>query len=603
MDRARGVAEGPVGDLGPGSPLAARSPRLHPSIDAILRAPKGVPSSDVYFGRIYEPRDNLRDELERAFSTQPRGRLMAEKLRDRIGDKDLVLLARASLGREVVAGATFREKAAVLAKEDLHLFHEVWLGRPPIENLKIERRESVRLPDGSEGIAVTVKRETDDPRIGRAGEPVTLDIASTTGHDRAVWDGKGDEGTIVLPRRGLLYALDVDPDQRLDEEYRGDNVWPYFSKILVNRFSFSLDLNGGHRSSVDAGFTLHPLFDYAHSILVDGFDAADGTGGRLTYAYHFGEQIDEITFANRIFASVVYQELASGLIRDAPYVESKGKIAAYTVGISTNTRTDDIRPTHGGRAGVAFTFADAHAGGDFTYAKVVADALYLFTPLRPFTLVGVAHVGQAYGDPPTQELFDLGGDAGGVRGCRTGDFLDRGIIVLRGELRTSVLEDLDVNVLDLDVVFWRRLELIGFLDSGDTGPDVGEVARNVKEWKVGAGPGIAFEVDAAGFKALLLRFDVGWRVDPNGGRERGIPQVLFQRRADVLTRSGPTCPREPRGRRWPWAAGRRSPFASGSARSASSRARGTGARSTCRTWGPTVPLRRPRPSSRRCPGS
>lgn len=499
-----------------------------PSIDSLLRAPKGLPSSDVYFGRLYEPRDSLRDRLERVFCPQPRGRVVAEKLRDKIGDKALALLARATLGREPVAGQGFRGKAATLAKEDLRVFFDLWLGRAPRENIAIERREAVTLPDGSDGIAVTLRRETDDPRIGRAGEPVTVDIASTTGHDRATWDGKSDRGIVLLPRRGWLYALDVDPDQRLDEDYRGDNVWPYFAKLLVNRFSFSIDLNGGNRSSIDAGFTLHPLFDYAQSILVDGFYAGDGRGGRLTYAYHFGQQIDEITFGNTVWASAVYESLGTGLLRDARLVETKGRLAAYSVGVSVESRTDSIRPTHGGHAGIAFELSDPHAGSDFTYAKFYADAVYLLTPVRPFTLVVAARTGQVYGsDPPTQQLFDLGGDAGGVRGCRTGDFVDTAVFVTRGELRTSVLEDLDVNVLGLNVVFWRRLELIGFLDSGNTASGIGAAVRGIKDWKVGAGPGVAVEVDAAGIKAVLLRFDMGWRVDSNGGRDRGVPQYYF----------------------------------------------------------------------------
>ncbi|MGL1715224.1 hypothetical protein ACSTH8_00490, partial [Vibrio parahaemolyticus] len=89
----------------------------------------------------------------------------------------------------------------------------------------------------------------------------------------------------------------------------------------------------------------------------------------------------------------------------------------------------------------------------------------------------------------------------------------RAMFVTRGELRTSVLEDLDVNFLSLNVAFWRRLELIGFIDAGNTGPGIAQVVKGIKDWKVGAGPGIAVEVDAVGIKALLLRFDVGWRVD------------------------------------------------------------------------------------------
>jgi hypothetical protein len=500
-----------------------------PSIDALLHAPRGLPSSDLYFGRIYEPYDNVRDELERMGSPRPRGRLIAEKLRDKIGNAKLAELARATLGRGGIAGATFRERASSLAHEKMREFFELWLGLPPRENLAIDKREEVRLPDGSEGIAVHLRRDTTDKRIGEVGEPVTVDIQTTEGHDRATWDGKGDTGVVILPRHGFFYGLDVDPEQRLDEDYRGDNQWPYFAKLLVNRFSFSIDLNGGNRSSVDAGFTLHPLFDYHQSILVDGFYAGEGRGGRLTYAYHFGQQIDQITFGNTVWGSFLYESLGTGLIRNAPLFESTGRLGALAMGVALETRTDNVRPTHGGRLAVSFELADSSFAGEFTYSKAQAGAVYVFTPIRPFTFTFGVNLGQVYGSsPPTQALFDLGGDAGGVRGCRTGDFIDRAELVFKSELRLSALEDLDWNIIDMDVVFWRRLELIGFCDAGGVGPGVSEVLRDTKDWKVGAGPGIAWEVDAFGIKAVLLRFDVGWRCDSHGGHERGIPQYYFQ---------------------------------------------------------------------------
>jgi hypothetical protein len=357
---------------------------------------------------------------------------------------------------------------------------------------------------------------------------VTVDLASTTGHERATWDGKGDQGVVVLPRHGFLYALDVDPDERLNEFYRGDNVWPYFAKLLVNRFSFSIDLNGGNRSSVDTGFTLHPLFDYSQSVFVDGFYAGDGRGGRLTYAYHFGQQIDQITFGNTVWGSAVYESLGTGLIRDAPIAESHGRLAAYSVGASIETRTDDMRPTHGGRVSVAFTVADPAVGGEFTFAKAVADATYLFTPFRPVTFAFEAMLGQVYdAGAPSQQLFDLGGDAGGLRGVRTGDFVNDAIFATKSEMRVSVLEDLDVNVLNLNAAFWRRLELIGLIDAGNVASGAGEAIRKVKNWLVGSGAGIAAEFDGAGIKSIVVRFDVAWRLDSNGGRDRGIPQYYF----------------------------------------------------------------------------
>src|SRR5947208_81503 len=94
-------------------------------------------------------------------------------------------------------------------------------------------------------------------------------------------------------------------------------MWPAIAKVLLNRFSVSLDLNGGNTSSVDAGFTVHPLHDYRQSILVDAFYTPSAQGGRLGYAYHFGSPITSISFAQTVYASGTFERLAGGLLRFA----------------------------------------------------------------------------------------------------------------------------------------------------------------------------------------------------------------------------------------------------------------------------------------------
>lgn len=489
-------------------------------IDSQLRAPQ-FSDSDLYFGQVWEPRNTVRDDLDRFGSSRPRGRVVAEKLRDRIGSERLKKLV-------LVGGLPLRARAAQLAQEDLGPFFDLWLGAPPIENLLIESRETVTLPDGSEGIAVTVRRETDDPRLGAVGEPVTIEASSGGVAERRLWDGKGDRTTITFPRRGLFYSVDVDPDGRIEQGYRGDDIYPSIAKVLLNRFAFSIDLNGGNTSSVDAGFTIRPGYDYQHSILVDGFYQQTSQGGRLGYAYHFGTSLTEIQFGQSVSAGINVEHLDRGLLRFAgdTLTESRGNLVAYSIGYGISTREAWFRGTHGLSLGVGLEASHGEwLGGDFSYQKGTVGAVYLFTPFQPITLAFQAGGGQVVGEKPaTQVLFDVGGE-GGVRGVRTGDFVNRASFIAKGEVRVSVLEDLDIGIVKLAWV--RRIEVAGFTDGGDVQQSMRRVFHSPSQWKWGAGAGLRVEIDAFGVRPILLRFDIAWRCDSGEGPGRGVPQYYI----------------------------------------------------------------------------
>ena len=489
-------------------------------IDTQLRAPQFT-DSDLYFGQIWEPRNAVRDELDRFGTVRSRGRVIAEKLRDKIGSARLKTLVTS-------IGIPFRERASRVAQEDMADFFELWLGPAPHEQLHIDAREPATLPGGKEGIAITVRRETDRPLLPKVGDPVMVQVNSGGESDRQCWDGKGDQGTLVFPRRGWWYSVELDPEGRIEEGYRGDDLFPSIGKLLLNRLSFSLDLNGGNTSSVDVGFTIHPHHDYQQSILVDAFYTSTAQGGRLGYAYHFGSPITEIQFAQSAFVSVTAEHLQPGLLRLAneTLTESTGMLAAYTLGYSIDTREAALHQAHGVHLGMEVEAAQAQwLGGDFTYQKASANALYIFCPFRPLSFAFAAGGGQVLGDnPPSQVLFDVGGEDG-VRGVRTGDFVDRAAFIAKGEVRLNVLEDLDVGVLKL---FWlRSVELAAFTDAGDVKYNFGTVFRAPAQWKWGAGGGIRFEIDALGVRPLLLRFDIAWRCDSGTGPDRGKPQYYL----------------------------------------------------------------------------
>lgn len=496
-----------------------------PVVDSLLRAPRFV-GSDLYYGRFWEPADAVPDGLARALTRRPRGRVVLEKLRDHLGDERLAALVRAAFGREDeqgpggpglepggLAAAPLAARAGALLGRDLTAFFDLWTRDLPAQNLAIEGVEVLEdLPDGGERVRVKVRR-TGDPRPGQVGEPVVVETEGPDGEPvRTSWDGVGMQGQVVTTRHGFIYApIRLDPDQRVAQGYRGDDVSPSYAKLLVNRFSVKVDLNQANRNEVSAGFTLHPFYDYSHAILVDGFYEQDERGGMIGYAYGFGTMLDERTFGTVVSGRIIAEDLTEGVLRDAGFDESNGTLLSVGAGLSLDTRLFQANPTWGLGVDVGYEHSDKTLGTDFRFDLFAFEVEAIYSIVRGTQLALEVVAGQIIGtDIPTQRLFDAGGgDA--VRGVEASRFIGKAMIAVRGELRQMLVEDLDVPLLWL--AWLRKLQLALFLDAGDVGETIGDVFDDRGDWKWGTGIGIRAWLDTLGLQNTVVRFDVGFRID------------------------------------------------------------------------------------------
>jgi hypothetical protein len=480
-----------------------------PAIDSLLRAPRFV-GSDLYYGRIWEPQDAVPDDLSRALSRRPRGRVVTEKLRDLLGDERL-----AALTGEVLGGrAPLRARAAALAGRDLGPFFALWTGPLPLQNLALDDVEVLEdLPDGGERVRVTIRRDG-DPRPGEVGEPVVVETEGPHGEPvRAAWDGLGVRGQVVTTRHGLLYApITLDPDHRVLQGYRGDDISPALGKLLVNRFNIRLDLNHANRNEAAVGFTIHPFYDYAHAILVDGFWEEDERGLTLGYGYGFGTVIDERTYGTAIGGRLTAEHLSEGVLKDdAGFDETEGTLVSAGASLSFDTRLFQANPTWGFGVDFGYEHSDKTFGTDFRFDLFSVELEAVYSIIRGTQLATEILVGQMIGtDVPTQRLFDAGGE-NTVRGVESSRFVDRAIIVVRGELRQMLVEDLDVPLLWL--AWLRKLQLALFLDAGDVGETIEDVYEARTDWKWGTGIGFRAWLDVFGVNPVVLRFDLGFRID------------------------------------------------------------------------------------------
>lgn len=506
-----------------------------PAIDSLLRAPRFV-GSDLYYGRLWEPADAVPDELSRALTRRPRGRVVLEKLRDKLGDERLAALVAAAFGREPpgapgpglepggLAAAPLQARASALLGQDLTAFFDLWTRTIPTQNLAIDDVEVVEdLPDGGERVRVKLRREG-DVRPGEVGEPVVVETEGPDGEPiRATWDGFGMEGVVTTTRHGLIYApIRLDPDERVAQGYRGDDISPSYAKLLVNRFSVRIDLNRANRNEASIGFALHPFYDYSHAILVDGFYEQDERGGTIGYAYGFGMVLDERTFGTVVSGRVTAEDLTEGVLRDVGFEESKGTLLSVGAGLSFDTRLFQANPTWGLGVDFSYEHSDKTFGTDFRFDLFAVEVEAVYSVVRGTQLAVEVVVGQVIGtDIPTQRLFDAGGE-GSVRGVKASRFVGRSLVAIRGELRQMLIEDLDVPLLWL--AWLRKLQVALFLDAGDVGDTIERVLEERDDWKWGTGIGVRAWLDVFGLQNTVLRFDVGFRIDET--KELG-PQYYF----------------------------------------------------------------------------
>lgn len=340
---------------------------------------------------------------------------------------------------------------------------------------------------------------------------------------RVTWDGFGMEGAVTTTRYGLIYApIRLDPDQRVAQGYRGDDIAPSYAKLLVNRFSVKIDLNQANRNEASVGFTLHPFYDYSHAILVDGFYEQDERGGTIGYAYGFGTVLDERTFGTVVSARITAEDLTEGVLRDAAFDESNGTLLSVGAGLSFDTRLFQANPTWGLGVDLGYEHSDKTFGTDFRFDLFAFEVEAVYSIVRGTQLAMEIIGGQIIGtDIPTQRLFDGGGE-GSVRGVEASRFVGKAIVAIRGELRQMIVEDLDVPLLWL--AWLRKLQVALFLDAGDVGDTIADVIRERDDWKWGTGIGIRAWLDTFGLQNTVVRFDVGFRIDETD--ELG-PQYYF----------------------------------------------------------------------------
>ncbi|MDF1663576.1 MAG: hypothetical protein P1V97_17525, partial [Planctomycetota bacterium] len=405
-----------------------------PTVDQILRAPRFA-NSDLFFGELLDPQDYVRDSFLRYSTSRAKGRLIVYKILERTGAKSIVDLAKKSIKAPRPAARRAHRFRGIVREflsadknpKDWDLFFDVWLGPVPKESLYIKK---VKLEEGS--AKVTIARKTDDERIKVIGDPVNVQFRSNGKTTKKVWDGRGEEVTLEFPRESLFVGVEIDPGRSNPDAFRGDNTWPNYIKVLLNRFRLSPDLNGGNNHEVALGVTILPFRRYDHPITLDAFYERQSRGFKLGYDYGFGSQLDARTFGIGIGGQLNFEKLETGVINteqddfiagreniaDLDFQEDRSTIVSATARVGFETRRDPRSPSSGIGLGFSVEYSNEAFGSDFNFQLSGLSFTIVQSIVRGHALAFQARASYITGaDIPVQRVPDIGGQ-GGVRGIR-----------------------------------------------------------------------------------------------------------------------------------------------------------------------------------------
>jgi hypothetical protein len=345
-----------------------------PRVDNLLYAPQ-VPFREAYSQSV-EGEDPLRDEPWRFMNRLPRGRRVAAKLEDLLGQEQVQALAVELLtGRADLRGVVEQS----LGRPGAQRFFDQWLDEYPSVNYRLGAIEDERLEDGRVRHRVQVFRDGE-----RIVEPVTVRITDEDGKSEDVtWNGEGQEGWVEWISSAPVDEVRIDPEHRLVEDPAltgdhplADNIdplpWrpPMLTRFVIWGDALTLEPH------IDLSFAMRQKYDITNSYHLAASYTPRGYGGLFAYLRHFGTKRtlnSRVWYAGPTLSVFRHHEIeqpSSDIPEETNYAATMGTFGlllgrdnrqyfwdprsggSFDVGASYSLgRADDGRTVHAGAAG------------------------------------------------------------------------------------------------------------------------------------------------------------------------------------------------------------------------------------------------------------
>lgn len=478
------------------------------AVDDFRMAPR-FPFTGAFLGDPYEA-DPLREDVLRFNRHSAHGRILAEKLRNLLGEEGV----RRSLDSALRGEGRLADRAEAEAGRPLADFLAQWTEPYPRVNYKLAGWRRERTDGGAVRSVITLRQEG-----APVDEPVTVEVRRWFGPSkRAVWSGEGDEGVLAIETERRPHRVVLDPDRRLKETTRVDNAFPPGVKVLLEAIKLGLNFNDrDHEFSVIGSVIVGN--NYRRRYWFDAHSREEGDGYEIQYIHSFGRPFDPIRFRREATVGYLHTALSPSFAKPESGLENDpGRIAGIKSSFELRTTESRRNRLDGMTALLEGEYGDAWLGSDYRYWKTKLTAQGVVPILRDRHLLALrGNAGASDEDgTPTQVLFDAGGwDA--VRGINTGLILGNYRWLTAAEYRWIVRREIGAGVLSL---FWlRSVQTALYVDVGNVSPDPNGLLDGDRIHS-GAGVGLRLHLDLLGISPTVVRLDAARRIDADSGDDR-----------------------------------------------------------------------------------
>lgn len=496
-----------------------------PAVDSLLYAPQ-LPFIGAYF-RLIDETDPHRVDFLDAPSGRPRGKLLYEKLVDRLGP-----VAVSELFAKVMAGAPFRRSVLEALGPAGPEFFRLWLGPYPQVQYRLGTFGSApadRCPQRP-----CYQAEIELLRSGaEIEEPIQVLLEDEEGRVVERWAAPSlaERRVLTATLSAPLDFVELDPHGRLAETPSAQVPSPKFDnrssarwRFLLNNFNLLLSPTAGQlETALDVGFSRVRDVHWRFAGRVDYSPSAVAVSARGIYA--FGSTVTPDRLAHYVGATVEgsYLRPEYAGTTESAFAFSGAAYYAY------DDRLTSWLPDRGSglRLGLGY---DRTLGALDPAAGLTNDALSVsLRALRSFRAHGqqlslrASAAGFLLGEPRAQLRYPLGGRAA-LRGYVLGEEVFRYRGLLSAEWVHPILPEANDNAVEL--VWATRLEGALYADVAMVSDELSGLGRRALRADVGYG--FRVYLDYFGVRPGVMSIDLAFPlIDPVTGRGQVGPPAVY----------------------------------------------------------------------------
>ncbi len=462
-----------------------------PEIDALIFAPQ-VPFNDTYYNAIDEtPR--RRERLDDFFHSYPRGKLLYEKLQDRLRSEQL----RDVIHRYLTHHDNLLHTIRNVAGFDTLLAMQPWLGPFP--------RLNYALDAIGESTQTRVRVGASGPDAQMVREPIVVQLTDADGQkSRRVTQGPGE---VAFDNERPYKSIEIDPDGRLAELWHEAGVLPRYDNRTPKRWRFLLnDISGlfavtNQQLSLAVDFTLRRINDLRFDFDIAAFYAPGVAGGQISAERNFGAEITPLRLAQAVSLTLSATHLREELGASVP-----GDQIGLGADYSYDSRLGRYWDFQGTALDVSVSGNLGHDTHQREYAYLYAGVAGLhFVPLG-FNAAWVSRLrlDGNIGAAPPQNQLRLGGRYLGARGFENDEARGERRVIMSQELRHVLQGESRNDVWGL--LMLTRLEGAFFADAVYL--PISRAGCH-QSWFYDVGYGIRFDAEILNLSPVSLQLDVG----------------------------------------------------------------------------------------------